>query len=297
MLGAFDTVKTVITLPVHNLFQGGIPIIDFKVDAPALVDHFRHALALNEQRSLFNPSYWKSDSGSSDRSYLEAWFFGHHHDIGGGDDIQGLALWPLQWILHASMDYGLVLDSTIKPYDVLFTGADNVVETPHEIALRMFDMIRHHKNPKGMWGLKLNKPSSLTLPEPRAYFQFTTKPPYVKFMKPKVFVHPAAYLVFDICSTFRIQVYTWKYFRQFLTGRFEALQMDCAPWWEKQIIDTIVNEAGSVRTFNLLVIGRPNSGKESIITRTFGKPAGPVSHLGNLISYTRVQLTLHCGLV
>ncbi|KAF8453365.1 hypothetical protein BGX38DRAFT_1178324 [Terfezia claveryi] len=277
VLGAFDTVKTVITLPVHNLVQGGIPIIDFKLDAPALVDHFRHALALNEQRSLFSPSFWKSDSQSSDRSYLEAWFFGHHHDIGGGDDFQGLALWPLQWILHASMESGLILDSTIKPYDILFTGANNVFETPHEISLQMFDMIRHHAESRGKWGLKLNKPFSPTIPEPREFFQFVTKPPYVRFRKPKVFIHPAAYLVFDVSSIFRIQVYTWKHFRRFLADRSAALSMDCAPWWEKQTINTIVNEASAVQSFNLLVIGRPNSGKESIITTIFGKPTGPAN--------------------
>lgn len=215
VLGAFDTVKTIIPLPFHNLSKERIPNIDFQMDAPGIVDHFRHALALNEARPLFNPDLWKEPSSTDSCSYLEAWFFGYHHDIGGGDTVQGLALWPLQWILHTSTDNGLVLDPTIKPYGILFQGKDNVIETPHEIALRMYDMIQYHSRSNQAWSLKLNQPTSYMFPQPREWFQLVTKPPYVKFVKPKVFVHPSAYLVFDISSSFRIQVYEWKHFDDF----------------------------------------------------------------------------------
>ncbi|CCX12339.1 Similar to hypothetical protein SNOG_14395 [Phaeosphaeria nodorum SN15]; acc. no. XP_001804583 [Pyronema omphalodes CBS 100304] len=289
VLGAFDTVKTVIPLPFHNYFKERIANIDFQMDAPGIVDHFRHALALNEARPLFNPDLWKSESELSNSSYLEAWFFGYHHDIGGGDAVQGLALWPLQWILHASIEHGLILDPTVEPYDILFTGADNVVETPHEIALKMFDMIRHHTEATKVWGLKLNEPFSLMSPRPREFFQFLTKPPYVKFVKPKVFIHPSAYLVFDVSSSFRIQVYQWKHFRKFLEDRFQALPQTTAPWWEHQTVDSILHMAESVECLNLLVIGRPKTGKETMITKIFGKPLGatdkgintPVSIEGN----------------
>lgn len=270
VLGAFDTVKTVIPLPIHN----GVSNIDFQMDAPGLVDHFRHALALNEARPLFNPDLWKAASEKSNTSYLEAWFFGFHHDVGGGDDIQGLALWPLQWILETSTDNGLVLDPKVEPYSVLFSGKSNTVDIPHEVSLQMFDMTRHHLDSKGIWGLKLNEPYSLIRPQPREYFQFVTKPPYVRFVKPKVFIHPAAYLVFDISSSFRIQVYEWKHFHRFLADRAAALsQSTSVPWWEQQTIQNIVDEEVAVEHFNLLVMGPPGVGKEEMVTKIFGELA------------------------
>ncbi|KAI5804625.1 hypothetical protein DFH27DRAFT_383934 [Peziza echinospora] len=277
VLGAFDTVKTVIPLPLHNYFKEKIPNIDFQMDAPGIVDHFRHALALNEARPLFNPDLWKQPSDSSDSSYLEAWFFGYHHDVGGGDTVQGLALWPLQWILTASKDNGLVLDPKVSPYEILFAGANNTVETPHEVVLGMYDMIKHHNEQRSTWGLKLNQPFSLMAAKPREWFAALTKPPYLTFKKPKVFVHPSAYLVFDISSSFRIQLYQWKHFRRFMEDRFQALSAKSAPWWEKQTVENILKESGGVDRLNLLVIGRPSTGKETMVTNLFGVPAGPTN--------------------
>lgn len=272
LVGAFDTVKTVIPLPVRNFLFHQIPNIDFEMDAPGIVDHFRHALALNEARPLFNPDLWKSDANSADSSYLEAWFFGFHHDIGGGDEAQGLALWPLQWILHAAMEYGLVLDPTVDPYDVLFSGADNIIQTPHDISMKMFDMIRHHSAKKS-WGLRLNEPFSLMQPQPRNYFEYLTTPPYLKFIKPKVFLHPSAYLIFDVSSSFRIQVYEWRYFRSFLRDRFITLPQGTIPWWEQQTVNSILMECSAVEHLNLLVYGRPGTGKMTLINRMFGEVA------------------------
>jgi len=271
MIGAFDTVKTVIPLPFHNYLTAGLPSLDFKLDAPGIVDHFRHALALNESRPLFNPDLWKMDANSADSSYLEAWFFGYHHDIGGGDVVQGLALWPLQWILNAAAEHGLILDPTVAPYDVLFKGGDNVIETPEDIALKMFDMIKHHTATK-LWGLRLNEPFSLMLPQPRQYFQYLTKPPYLKLVRPKVFLHPSAYLVFDVSSSFRIQVYQWKHFRKFLQDRASTLPLTANPWWEKQAVDSILRETSSVERLNVVVMGRPGTGKAAMVGRIFGQP-------------------------
>ncbi|KAI5836728.1 hypothetical protein DFP73DRAFT_347188 [Morchella snyderi] len=271
LLGAFDTVKTVIPLPVTNYLSHGVSNIDFEMDAPGIVDHFRHALALNEARPLFNPDLWKSEADSADSSYLEAWFFGYHHDIGGGRKVGGLALWPLQWILQAAKDHGLVLDPEVQPYDVLFTGEDNVIQTPHDIAMKMFDMIKHHTATRA-WGLSLNMPGSYTSSEPRNYLQYLTMPPYLTILKPKVFLHPSAYLVFDISSSFRLQVYQWKYFRNFLRDRFITLSQDKAPWWEKQTVNGILEGgAREVQHLNLLVIGRPGMGKSELIGKVFGK--------------------------
>lgn len=288
LVGAFDTVKTVIPLPITNSFFNKMPNIDFEMDAPGIVDHFRHALALNESRTLFTPDLWKSDT-SSGSSYLEAWFFGYHHDIGGGDDVQGLALWPLQWILHAASEVGLVLDPTVDPYDTLFAGTDNVVETPLDIAMKMYDMIQHHTS--GKWGLRLNEPHSYLEPDPRNYYDYLTTLAAKLTMRSKVFLHPSAYLIFDVSSAFRIQVYEWRYFRSFLRDRFLTLPENTVPWWEKQTVESILKENSAVKHLNLLVYGRPGTGKEAMIGTMFGKVEGVVDYpppLSLLLLHPRV---------
>lgn len=242
------------------------------MDAPLIVDHFRHALALNEQRPLFNPDLWHSPSPTDATSYLEAWFFGFHHDIGGGDVAQGLALWPLQWILGSAAENGMELNHSDPLYEVLFKGDHATVETPHEIALKMFDMVRHHTTVKS-WSLKLNEPFSLMNPQPRNYFDLglTLKPPFVESRR---FLHPSAYLVFDVSSAFRIQVYDWKYFQSFLRDRFLALPQGKVPWWEETTVETILGEVGAVQHLNVLVYGRPGTGKEEIVGKMFGAATG-----------------------
>lgn len=275
LVGAFDTVKTVIPLPITNSIIGRVPNIDFEMDAPGIVDHFRHALALNESRTLFTPDLWKSDANTGS-SYLEAWFFGYHHDIGGGDDVQGLALWPLQWILNAAREYGLILDPSVEPYDTLFAGADNTVETPLDIAMQMYDMIEHHTT--GKWGLRLNEPHSYLEPAPRNYFEYLTQLSAKLVPRSKVFLHPSAYLIFDVSSAFRIQVYGWRHFRSFLRDREVALHSTAVPWWEVQTVASILKEFESVRHLNLLVYGRAGTGKSALIGTMFGKVQETVSY-------------------
>ena len=77
--------------------------------------HFRHALALNEDRSLMRPKYEFPDLKKTKvtlpgRSFIQAWFVGAHIDMGGSAERDGLALYPLQWILDESQSKGLVLE-------------------------------------------------------------------------------------------------------------------------------------------------------------------------------------------
>jgi hypothetical protein len=82
--------------------------------------HVRHALALLEKRWLYRPTRFLgqtvppseaalSSFGPDRRSCLEAWFFGRHGNMGGSSATDGLALWPLQWILDEAETFGLVL--------------------------------------------------------------------------------------------------------------------------------------------------------------------------------------------
>jgi hypothetical protein len=210
----------------------------------------------------------------ADSSYEEAWFLGFHHDIGGGSERQGLGLWPLQWMLRAAMDKGLVLDTEKERYNVLFSGEGNVFESAHasDMAMKMTDMIHYHTSKAGeMFKLYLNESSWGLLDTPRNYLEYLTKAPYVQHTKARVFLHPSTYLVFDISLSLRIQLYEWRFFRNFIRDRHLVIPENVLPWWENQTVESILKEASSVKHMRLLIYGRPAIGKSSLISRTFGK--------------------------
>ena len=77
------------------------------------IQHLRHALALNENRRAFKPEYYFPDYkrlALVRRSIVQAWFIGAHIDIGGSAAKDGLALYPLQWMLIESRTKGLELE-------------------------------------------------------------------------------------------------------------------------------------------------------------------------------------------
>ena len=104
-VGVFDTVKALDDASLHDIsFNGSI-------------HHFRHALALNENRQHFTPEYvfpYLDDriTRSENRSIIQAWFIGAHIDMGGSAKRDGLSLYPLQWMLFESLSKGLRLEFT-----------------------------------------------------------------------------------------------------------------------------------------------------------------------------------------
>lgn len=76
------------------------------------IRHVRHALALNDTRSHFEPEMYGNITDKdpiNDRSLIQAWFVGAHADIGGGARDDGLSPYPLQWLLTESQHKGLIL--------------------------------------------------------------------------------------------------------------------------------------------------------------------------------------------
>ncbi|KAI9783460.1 MAG: hypothetical protein M1816_001384 [Peltula sp. TS41687] len=117
---AFDTVKAVNDRSLYD--------ISFNDS----VQHLRHALALNEQRTAMSPEHLFPPferTAPRNRSIFQAWFVGAHGDMGGSEAKDGLSLYPLQWMLLESRSKGLVLEfdasfsKRIKidnPLDVVF---------------------------------------------------------------------------------------------------------------------------------------------------------------------------------
>lgn len=83
------------------------------------IQHFRQALALNDDRCYMVPQYVDTEDtptvSQPPRSCVQAWFLGTHGDMGGAQDQDGLSLYPLQWMLRESRKVGLVLESSPTP--------------------------------------------------------------------------------------------------------------------------------------------------------------------------------------
>ena len=87
------------------------------------IQHLRHALALNEDRTGFDPEYFYPvyKNLGERRSFVQAWFVGTHINIGGSAAKDGLALYPLQWMFAESRAKGLALafdGSPAKPIHI-----------------------------------------------------------------------------------------------------------------------------------------------------------------------------------
>ncbi len=77
---------------------------------PGNVKRVAHALALDEERARFEPSYWDPPATATTQ-VDEVWFSGCHTNIGGGYFDANLSNIALFWMLQAARDAGLPLDS------------------------------------------------------------------------------------------------------------------------------------------------------------------------------------------
>lgn len=146
MLGLFDTVGSVIE---HGPSGVRLKTHPFTRRNPS-VEIVRHALAIDERRTMFRPQYWEIDQpywGSPFRpkeepppqDVKEVWFAGCHGDVGGGHPERESALIkiPLAWMIREATGKGLeVITRTVneivlgqnpqKPYVAPdATGADH----------------------------------------------------------------------------------------------------------------------------------------------------------------------------
>jgi hypothetical protein len=95
-LGLWDTVGAL----AFETFQG-----KFHDLSPSNVRRVAHALALDEQREVFEPEYW-AGSGTS-AVVKEVWFSGVHSNVGGGYVNAELANVALAWVVSEAVEAGL----------------------------------------------------------------------------------------------------------------------------------------------------------------------------------------------
>ena len=89
----------------------------------------RHALAMDERRSSFQPTLWTDVPAGRDVQQL--WFPGVHSDVGGGYRECGLADGALQWMIEEAAHCGLQFNTAIKQikpdyHDMMHDSCDGV---------------------------------------------------------------------------------------------------------------------------------------------------------------------------
>ena len=123
-LGAWDTVAALgVPFPAADAVIDRIPGLRHRFhrfDLSEVVEHGRHAVAIDEPRRAFRPELWRpevtcdgsrSDGSRSDgsRTMKQVWFAGSHSDVGGGYSDARLADVSFEWMLAEAAGFGLRL--------------------------------------------------------------------------------------------------------------------------------------------------------------------------------------------
>jgi uncharacterized protein (DUF2235 family) len=185
VLGLFDTVASIIE---HGYIGLRLRSHAFTKKNPS-VESVRHALAMHERRTMFQPQHWiKGEeyrgnpfnrSAARPQDVREVWFTGVHTDIGGGNPEaeSGLAKIPLKWMIEQTADTGLHYVTRTVNEIVLGINSDKYV-APDETAKMhnsmnwawaLLEFILRHKaggsNKRGLFGWTIPFFEGRTIPE------------------------------------------------------------------------------------------------------------------------------------
>ncbi|MEO6414023.1 MAG: DUF2235 domain-containing protein [Pedococcus sp.] len=128
-LGVFDTVGA---LGLPGLSRRSYQFHDVQLSGQVL--RARHALALDETRLKFAPTFWEAPvepagAPTDDERVKQVWFEGAHSDVGGGYRETGLSDTSLLWMAREAHDAGLVFDVPLLTHYV-HSGSDPIRHDP-----------------------------------------------------------------------------------------------------------------------------------------------------------------------
>jgi uncharacterized protein (DUF2235 family) len=113
-LGVWETVGA-LGIPLDLLAAANEKKFAFHDTGPCkIVKHGCHALAVDERRHNFVPTFW-TGTAPAGVEIEQVWFAGAHADVGGGYATRGLADIPLVWMAEKAQADGLVLDWSCLP--------------------------------------------------------------------------------------------------------------------------------------------------------------------------------------
>ncbi len=115
-VGAWDTVGS-LGIPVP--FWGTLGEKEFlfhDTEPSKIIQHARHAVAIDELREDFQPTLWDE---KPDIDLKQVWFSGVHSNVGGSYDDRGLSDHALRWMVDEAARFGLGFEDhaldTIRP--------------------------------------------------------------------------------------------------------------------------------------------------------------------------------------
>jgi len=139
-LGVFDTVGA---LGVPGLKRLTPRFHDVQLSGQVL--RARHALAVDETRLKFAPTFWEAPEDppgapTEDERVKQVWFEGAHSDVGGGYRETGLSDTSLLWMAREAHDAGLVFDVPLLTHYVN-SGSDPIRHNPLNPMYRVDNLI------------------------------------------------------------------------------------------------------------------------------------------------------------
>jgi uncharacterized protein (DUF2235 family) len=109
-IGIWDTVGA-LGIPASSLNWYNTRYHFHDVKLSSKVKYAYHALSVDEQRKIFEPSLWEvsesQDAKENDQKCEQVWFSGVHSNVGGGYADTGLSDIALQWMINKSRETGL----------------------------------------------------------------------------------------------------------------------------------------------------------------------------------------------
>ena len=110
-LGVWDTVAALgIPIKALDLAIDQVPLFKHRFHDLTLspcVEHAAQALAIDEERKIFQPMLWDPQIDKSYQRMQQVWFCGVHSDIGGGYQDPQLSDITLEWMLAHAQARGL----------------------------------------------------------------------------------------------------------------------------------------------------------------------------------------------
>jgi len=125
LLGCWDTVGSlgipdrIPFLPINNWLNEKYRFYDTTLNQ--CIQNALHAVAIDEQRKVFNVTPMKKSENNPNQVLRQVWFPGAHGCVGGGtEETQGLSDGALQWMMEQITDLrlGLDLDPTAIEYGI-----------------------------------------------------------------------------------------------------------------------------------------------------------------------------------
>lgn len=128
-LGVFDTVGA---LGVPGFMRHAPRFHDVQLSGQVL--RARHAMAVDETRLKFAPTFWEAPeeppgTPTEDERVKQVWFEGAHSDVGGGYRETGLSDTSLLWMAREAHAAGLVFDISLLTHYVN-SGSDPIRHNP-----------------------------------------------------------------------------------------------------------------------------------------------------------------------